>query len=160
MKTMHEQVEISVRGKAITVDKRVRDLIVLLNNFPGVETFYSCQGDEGEEGYVQFGGDRALALLPKLAAGILGQEQLWRRKHHHICRGCRSMSVSLDVCGSGICLRWARWDYGRVLRMVKMMLLEPQKPKAKLRHRLRGPCPALTAKLSPIRRGKSTRGRF
>jgi len=160
MKTMHEQVEIRVRGNSITVDKRVRDLIVLLNSFPGVETFNSCQGDESEEAYVHFGGDRALALVPKLAAEILRQEQLWRRKHHHICRGCRGMSVLLEIDGFGICLRWAKWDYGRVLRMVKMMLLEPQEPICEAALPLRGTRPALIAKLSRMHRGKSTRCRF
>jgi hypothetical protein len=133
MKTKHKQITINIRGNSIAVDRGVRDLIALLNSIPGVETYNSCQCDCSQRGYVQFGGGGALALLPELAAGILRQEQLWRRKCGHNCRGCRSMTVSLEIDGCGICLRWAPWDYGRVLRMVKSLRLTALKAEEKRR---------------------------
>lgn len=122
MKRAHEQVCLNLHGSRIEVDKGVQELILLLNNFQGSETYNSCEGDQGQAGYVQFGGDGALAALPYLAAAILRQEKLWRRNHRHVCRGCRSMSISLEVCGSGICLRWSSWDYLRVVRIIRLMV--------------------------------------
>ena len=124
MKTTHKQIQIMVRGQSISVDQGVRRLIELMNGLPGVETYHSCQGDPDEGGYVHFGGMGALALLPKIAAAILAQERVWKRSHRHMCRGCRGMSVTLEVRGTGICLRWATWDYARLLRMIRKLARE------------------------------------
>jgi hypothetical protein len=124
MKTTHEQIQIMVRGQSISVDQGVRRLIELMNGLPGVETYHSCQGDPDEAGYVHFGGMGALALLPKIAAAILAQERVWKRNHRHVCRSCRGMSVALEVRGIGICLRWATWDYARLLRVMRKLAQE------------------------------------
>ena len=117
--TTHKQVTLSVCGELITVDKGIREVVLLLNSLPGVESYNSCQGGHGKlEAYIQFGGIGAFLLLPPLARAILREEQIWRRKHNHVCRDCRSMSVDLEICGDGMALRWQPWDYRRVLRMV------------------------------------------
>ena len=117
--TTHKQVTLSVCGELITVDKSIREVALLLNNLPGVATYNSCQGGHGERNaYVQFGGIGAFLLLPPLARAILREEQIWTRKHNHVCRGCRGMSVKLEICGDGMALRWQPWDYRRVLRIV------------------------------------------
>jgi hypothetical protein len=128
MKTLHEQINVTVHGKVIAVDRGVRELILLLNSFRGVETRYSCQGNPGGAGYVLFGGEGALVLVPKLTAEILRQQQFWQRKHEHVCRGCRRMSLSLEVCDVGICLRWDTPDYREVLKMIKRAVrIAPEK---------------------------------
>jgi len=70
--TTHKQVTLSIRGELITVDKGIREVVLLLNNLPGVATYNSCQGGHGKlEAYVQFGGIGAFLLLPPLARAIL-----------------------------------------------------------------------------------------
>lgn len=115
----HRQITLNIHGQHIEVDRGVRDLILQLNRLPGVQSHFSCQGDPGEEdAYVRFGGPGAFPLLPLLARAILKEEKIWRRKHRHVCCGCRSMSVTLEICGDGIALRWQPWDYRRVLKIV------------------------------------------
>ena len=114
----HRTVSAVVQGQCVEIDKGVLILVALMNEIPGVETFNSCEGGDGNQAYVQFGGEGAFRLLPLLAQGILKENVLWRRKHQHICRGCKSMSVQLEVNGSGICLRWLPYDYRRVVRMI------------------------------------------
>jgi hypothetical protein len=126
MKTAHKQTTICVNGKTVAVDLKIRDLILQLSRLPGVQTFNSCQGEIYGQAYVQFGGEGALALLPRLASEILRQQQIWKRRHRHVCNGCEGMSIQLEVAGDGICLRWAPWDYSRVLRVVRR-LAEPTK---------------------------------
>ena len=117
--TTHKQLILNVRGQHISVDRGVRDLILHLNNLPGVETYYSCQGNDGEEdAYVQFGGPGAFSLLSPLAQAILREGVLWGGKHRHACCGCLGMTVTLEIYGNGIALRWQPWDYRRVLRIV------------------------------------------
>ena len=43
----HQQTSLTIRGKTISVDVGVRELIRQLNALPGVETYYSCQGHGG-----------------------------------------------------------------------------------------------------------------
>ncbi len=126
MKTAHKQIDICLHRRMVTVNVGVRDLVLQLNRLPGVQTFNSCQGEVYGQGYVQFGGEGALALLPGLASEILRQERVWKRRHRHVCNGCQGMSIELEVAGDGICLRWAPWDYSRVLRVVRR-LAEPTK---------------------------------
>jgi hypothetical protein len=117
--TTHKQVTLSVSGELIAIDKGVREVVLLLNNLPGVETYNSCQGGHGEhDAYVQFGGIGAFLLLPPLARAILREGQMWKRKHNHVCRGCRGMTVEIEIGGDGMALRWQPWDYRRVLRII------------------------------------------
>ncbi len=116
----HKPITVSVHGKIISIDKGVRTLILLLNKIPELETYNSCQGGSGElDAYVQFGGVGAFSLLASLAQRILIEDNSWKRKHRHVCRGCNRMSVYLEISGNGINLRWLPRDYHRVLRIVK-----------------------------------------
>ena len=121
MKRVHKQVSITIHGKKVSVDEGVHDLILRFNRLPGIRTYHSCQAEEGGEGYVQFGGAGVFRLLPALAAEILRQEKLWKRNHRHVCWGCEGMSVHLEICGNGTCLRWSPWDYQRLLSMVERL---------------------------------------
>ena len=127
----HRQVEFRIRGKRILVDDGVVLLVELLNKLPGVETLNSCQGGHDkygfrEMGYVQLGGAGAPAILPDVARGIFKQHRLWKRRHRHYCNGCQSMSITLEVHGDAICLRWIAWDYKRLLRMIKELVARPR----------------------------------
>lgn len=116
----HRQTGVIIRNQVIQMDAGIVELIKMMNKIPGVETVYSCQGDDGlGGGYVLFGGKRALHILPAIAMGIFQEEVMWKRKHQHNCRGCRSMSIRLEVDGIGLVLRWAPRDYRRVLRLVR-----------------------------------------
>jgi hypothetical protein len=115
----HRQTTLRVHEKNIAVDWGVRDLIRQLNAIPGIEAYYSCQGNHGaNNAYVLFGGANSLVLLIPLAQAIFQEQSQWRDQHRHVCRGCPSMTVSLEVSGLGISLRWDFRDYHRVLRMV------------------------------------------
>ena len=118
LEEMHKQIDILIRGEVVSVDERVRDLILRLNLLPGIETYNSCQGEKCGKGYVQFGGEAAIMLIAELTVAIFKEQAKWKRKHRHVCRGCEGMSVQLEICGSGICVRWSPWDYRRLLRMV------------------------------------------
>jgi hypothetical protein len=117
----HKTVPVIVRGQSVEIDKGIRGLVVLMNEIPGVETFNSCEGGDSGHAYVQFGGEGAFPLLPQLAQGILKEEKSWKRNHRHVCHGCKGMSVSLEIHGSGIVLRWMPYDYRRVLKIVKSL---------------------------------------
>lgn len=117
----HKTVPVIVRGQSVEIDKGIRGLVVLMNEIPGVETFNSCEEGGSVHAYVQFGGEGAFRLVALLAQEILKEEVLWRRKHRHVCRGCKGMSVQLEVHGNGICLRWMPYDYHRVLKIVKAL---------------------------------------
>src|SRR5258708_1698077 len=132
---MHDQVKVQIHGQAgyggkttgrtIQVDKGVRDLILLLNSVPGVETYNSCQGGRSKQavpgewndpnGYVQFGGPEITKFLPKIINGI------WHEQHKHVCRAGRSMTIRLEVNGDTVCLYWMPWDYRRLLRLLKQI---------------------------------------
>ena len=129
----HKTVPVIVRGQNVEIDKGIRGLVVLMNEIPGVETLNSCEGG-GVPGhaYVQFGGEGAFRLVALLAQEILKEEVLWRRKHRHVCRGCKGMSVQLEVHGNGICLRWMPYDYHRVLKIVKSLIRPTRKSRASL----------------------------
>ena len=124
----HKTVPVIIRGQSVEIDKGIRGLVVLMNEFPGVETFNSCEGGGASaHAYVQFGGDGAFPLLPQLAQGILKEEKLWKRNHRHVCHGCKGMSVSLEIHGSGIVLRWMPYDYHRMLKIFKALKREMKK---------------------------------
>ena len=127
MHAKHEKVEIEFYGCPISVDKGVRDLILLMNNALDLGTFTSCEGGLDEDGstkrgYVKFSG--GLRLLPDFAFGIFLQQQQWEKDHNHVCRDCCSMSISIEINGNGFFLRWLPHDYQRVLEMVKVIALE------------------------------------
>jgi hypothetical protein len=115
----HQQTTLTIRGKTISVDVGVRELILQLNALPGVETYYSCQGHRGQPtAYVYFGGPGALKLLLPLAQMILSEEWVWSaRRQCHVCRGCYGRLMTLEICGTGIVLRWNPKHYRRVLAM-------------------------------------------
>ena len=117
-RTIHKQVKVLVRGEVVSVDSGVKELILALNQLPGIETYYSCQGEQYGEGYVAFGGEAAIFLIAEMTMEVFRQERIWKRRHCHVCRGCKGMSVHLEICGGGICLRWSPWDYRRLLQMV------------------------------------------
>ena len=114
----HKQTTFTFRGRTFTVDAGIRSLIRRLNGFPGVETCFSCQGDPGDKNaYVLFRGPGAVALLAPLATAIFTEEAAWRKRHRHVCRGCLAMTITLEVCGHGIVLRWDARDYARLMRL-------------------------------------------
>lgn len=124
----HKTVPVIIRGQSVEINKAIRGLVLLMNEFPGVETFNSCEGGGASvRAYVQFGGDGAFSLLPQLAQGILNEEKLWKRNHRHVCHGCKGMSVSLEIHGSGIVLCWMPYDFRRVLKIVKSLKREMKK---------------------------------
>lgn len=121
-KKAHKQINVSVRGKIISIDEGVRTLVMLLNNIPQLETIASCQGDSADPyAYVYFGGAGAFLLLAALIQELRKEENSWKREHRHVCRGCSSMSVRLEVLQDGIALRWEPRDYYRVLRIVRAL---------------------------------------
>lgn len=128
----HVQTTVSVRSKLVEVDRGVQELILLMNNNLGVDTFNSCEGGSGHvNAYVQFGGEAAFALLPPLIRAILKEQASWKRKHRHECHGCKSMSICLEVDGhSGIVLNWQPYDYPRVLKIFKAVQKATPKPTA------------------------------
>lgn len=118
----HKQVTLEIHGDIIDVDEGVRDLVLLMNQVPQLQTCNSCQGYKSEAdgfAYIQFAGSGALRLLPAIAEGILKEQRSWKKKHQHVCRGCMSMSVALEVNSVGIALRWHPRDYRRVSRILK-----------------------------------------
>jgi hypothetical protein len=129
----HEEIEVVIHGQSILVDKGVSDLVVLLNNLPGIETYTSCQGGEAElkgkkmgpKGFVGFRGAGVPELVSKLAFEIARQEEF--------------VETELEIdAGRGL-LRWNQRDYQRVLSMVKLAVGRPALRVTKLMRELGGP---------------------
>ena len=121
----HKQVEMLIRGQLIRIDQGVKNLVLLMNKLPGIETYNSCQGSDNnsgfpDDGYIQFGGENCLLLLPFLALEIEYQQQKWQRRHQHECRGCYAMTVELTVSGhTGMGLTWSKRDYPVASAIIK-----------------------------------------
>lgn len=62
MISRHKQVLVKSNGENFEVDEGVRQLVLLLNRFPGLHTLNSCQGGErsgaaNPKGYVRVAGE-------------------------------------------------------------------------------------------------------
>ena len=123
----HPQAWATIHGKPVAVDAGVLELINLLNDTRGIETYNSCQGDVHEAGYAQFGGRCALALLPFFATHIfLSQERRLPsseapdhyNEEWHEKLGKDGISIEVRPRG-GLVLYWKVGEYDEILHIVR-----------------------------------------
>lgn len=50
----HEMISVTIHGSQIDVDRRIARIVVWLNEFPGIRTEWSCEGDSHQNPYVLF----------------------------------------------------------------------------------------------------------
>lgn len=103
----HPQTYIKVKGKTLSVDVGVKELVWFLGNLPGVKTTASCQGEPGhwKGGYV------AIQVGDKTAANL--QHYLYSDE---VPRGVIN---SQSRYSGGIAIYWKTENYPAVLKAIK-----------------------------------------